>query len=96
MIEPQFLQLWLHSYSAYSQCSFLSCSVGDELPKELLFDESTTEIQVNITIKDDDIFEELLETFTVSLVRDPVDPVDEVVVDPDAATVFIRDGEFMG
>ena len=76
-------------------CSFLSCLAGDELPKELLFDESTTEIQVNISITDDDIFEKLLETFSVSLVGDPADPVDEVIVDPDAAIVFIRDGEFI-
>ena len=58
----------------------------------LLFDESTSEVQVNISISDDNIFEELLETFTVSLVCDPADPV---IVNPKTATVFIRDGEFM-
>ena len=47
-------------------------------------------VPVDITITNDDIFE-LLETFTVSLVRDPADPVDVVIIDPDAATVSIQD-----
>ena len=47
-------------------------------------------VPVDITITDDDIFE-LLETFTVSLVRDPADPVNVVMINPDAATVYIQD-----
>ena len=47
-------------------------------------------VPVDITITNDDVFE-LLETFTVSLVRDPADPIDEVIIDPDAATVSIQD-----
>ena len=49
---------------------------------------------MEITIIDDNFFEELPEAFNVSLVGDPADPVDEVIVSPDAATVFIFDGEF--
>ena len=45
---------------------------------------------MEITINDDNIFEELPEAFTVSLVGDPADPVNVT----DAATVFILDGEF--
>ena len=47
-------------------------------------------VPVEIPITDDTIAESL-ETFTVSLVRDADDPIDEVIIDPDAATVFIRD-----
>ena len=46
---------------------------------------------MEITINDDNFFEELPEAFNVSLVGDPADPV---TVSPDAATVFIFDGEF--
>ena len=65
---------------------------GVETTKVLLFDESTSEVQVNISIIDNNIFEELLETFTVSLVGDPAD---SVIVNPKTATVSIRDGEFI-
>ena len=49
-------------------------------------------VPVEIPIIDDAIVESL-ETFTVSLVHDPDDPIDEVMIDPDAATVFILDNE---
>ena len=65
---------------------------GVEMTEMLLFDENTSEVQVNISISDDNIFEELLETFTVNLV---CDPSDAVIVDPKTATVSIRDGELM-
>jgi hypothetical protein len=67
-------------------------TAGVETTKVLLFDESTSEVQVNISIIDNNIFEELLETFTVSLVGDPAD---SVIVNPKTATVSIRDGEFI-
>ena len=47
-------------------------------------------VPVEITITDDAVFEQL-ETFTVSLVRDPADPINEVIIDPDIATVFIQE-----
>ena len=49
-------------------------------------------VPVDIPITDDTIVE-FLETFTVSLVRDPEDPINEVIIRPDAATVSIVDNE---
>ena len=49
-------------------------------------------VPVDITITNDGVFEQL-ETFTVSLVRDPADPINEVIIDPDAATVSIQDDD---
>ena len=47
-----------------------------------------------ITIIDDSLFEDR-ESFTVRIVRDPDDPTDEVMVNPDTATVSIQaDGNF--
>ena len=48
---------------------------------------------MEITINDDTIFEEFFENFTVSLIRNPDDPMDEVIVDPEQATVLIQDDE---
>ena len=50
---------------------------------------------MEITIFNDDLYEEFLETFTVSLVRDPADPIDEVIIHPDEATVSIQDNDGM-
>ena len=47
-------------------------------------------VPVDVIITNDGVFEQL-ETFTVSLVRDPADPVNVVVINPDAATVSIQD-----
>ena len=53
----------------------------DSLTRVLLFDENTTVVPVEITITDDDdVFEQFLETFTVSIVRDPNDPISEVII----------------
>ena len=78
--------------------SILDCfssSAGDDfdsLTRVLVFDENTLVVPVEIPITDDAIVESL-GTFTVSLVRDPDDPIDEVIIDPDAATVSILDNE---
>ena len=50
-------------------------------------------ITVDIPIIDDDIVEDPMETFTVSLERDPLDPSDVVNISPDAATVVIQDDD---
>ena len=47
-------------------------------------------VPVDIPIVNDDIFEQL-ETFTVSLLRDPDDDVNAVIINPPAATVSILD-----
>ena len=49
-------------------------------------------VPVEILITDDTIVESL-ENFTVSLVRDAEDPINEVMIDPDAATVSIVDND---
>ena len=57
---------------------------------ELLFDENTAEIDVMIPIINDFVVEGE-EFFTVSLARDPLDPLDEVIISPDTAIVRIKD-----
>ena len=59
---------------------------------ELLFEENIDEIDVMIPIIDDS-FVEGDETFTVSLVRDPMDPLDEVIISPDTAIVVILEDD---
>ena len=59
---------------------------------ELLFNESIDAIDVMIPIIDDSIVEGE-EFFTVSLVRDPLDPLDEVIISPDEAIVVILDDD---
>ena len=61
--------------------------------RDLVFDENTMTITVDIPITDDDIVEDPMETFTVSLERDPLDPSDVVIISPDVATVVIRDDD---
>ena len=63
------------------------------LTRELTFDANTTVIPVEITINNDNFFEEFFENFTVSLTRNPDDPMDEVIIDPEEATVLIQDDE---
>jgi hypothetical protein len=77
----------LGSDTATADADFVS------LTRELTFDANTTVIPVEITINDDTIFEEFLESFTVSLTRNPNDPMDEVIIDPEQATVLIQDDE---
>ena len=48
---------------------------------------------MEITINDDDFFKEFLKTFTVSLTRDPADPANEVILNPDKATMSIQDDD---
>ena len=59
---------------------------------ELLFDENIDEIDVMIPIINDFVVEGE-ETFTVSLLRDPMDPLDEVIISPDEAIVVILDDD---
>ena len=73
---------------------FFSADVDfDSVTRELTFDIDTKVITVEIPINDDSFFEQFLETFTVSLTCDPADPDDEVILDPDVATVSIQDDE---
>ena len=65
----------------------------DLLTRQLTFDINTKVIPVEITINNDDFFKEFLETFTVSLTRDPADPANEVILNPDEATVSIQDDD---
>ena len=48
---------------------------------------------MNITIVNDGAIENPSETFSVSLVRDPMDPLDVVTISPDTATVTILDDD---
>ena len=76
-------------------CFFSADADFVSLTRQLTFDINTKVIPLEITIIDDIFFEEFLETFTVSLARNPADPVNEVIVDPDVATVtlFIQDDD---
>ena len=67
----------------------------DSLTRVPVFDGNTTVVPVEITITDDDddVFEQFLETFTMSIVRDPNDPISEVIISPGTITVFIQDGD---
>ena len=65
----------------------------DLLTRQLTFDINTKVIPVEITINNDDFFKEFLETFTVSLTHDPADPANEVILNPDEATVSIQDDD---
>ena len=48
---------------------------------------------MEITIIDDDIFEGLLETFTLSLAQDPTGSMGTITISVDEATVFIQDND---
>ena len=48
---------------------------------------------MEITIINDDVFEEFLETFTLSLAQDPAGSIDTITISPDAATVTIQDND---
>ena len=76
-------------------CFFSADADFDSVTRELTFDIDTKVIAVEIPINDDGFFEQFLETFTVSLTRDPADPANEVILDPDVATVSIQDDEGM-
>ena len=79
--------------TCFTECFFIVAGADfTSLVRKLVFDENTMEIIVDIAVIDDTIVEGE-ETFTVSLVRDFLDPPDVVIVFPDATTVRILDDD---